>query len=315
MSRSHGLLKQARFLLEHAGVSLLSLSVRWLSAGNIVRLGRFVGDVAYRLSGRRVRTALTNLDIAFADSKTPAEKKRIVKQSFRHFCVAALQCLWLQHDTKRRAAALIEGPPKGLELLQASLKRGNGVFFLIAHYGNWEVPGIHNGFLGICPLHFIVRRLDNPYLEERVRRFRSVSGNGIFYRDESPFKIVRALKNNACVAVMMDQNTARDGLFVNFFGKKAATPRSLAVLSLKLDTPILPMFSHPTEKGTYCVELGPLIEAETTGDKEKDVLSWTQACESFLESVIRARPEPWMWFHRRWKTRPAEERNDPVYRN
>ncbi len=308
-----GWLKRSRFLLEHWAVSLLSLGVRPLSAQAIVRLGRSAGGLAFRISGRRVRTALTNLDIAFGGEKSRAEKQRIAKRAFQHFCVAALQCLWLQHDTKRRAAALIEGEPKGLDLIEQGLKGGNGILFLIAHYGNWEVPGIHNGFLGICPLNFIVRRLDNPYLEERVRRFRSVSGNGIFYRGESPFQIVRALKNNACVAVMMDQNTAKDAIFVDFFGKKAATPRAMASLSLKLNTPILPMFSHPTEKGTYRVEVGPFIETAATGDAQQDVLVRTQACEAFIESVIRKQPEPWMWFHRRWKTRPPEESPKTLY--
>ena len=313
MSKPKGPLITFRYFLEHLGVSALSLSVRYLSADRIFRLGQALGSFVYLVAGSRVRTARTNLDIAFGQTKSPEEKQRIVRDSFRHFCVTALQCLWLEHDKRRRIEQLVKSEPKGLELLRECLKKGKGVIVLTAHYGNWEVPGIYNGYLGICPAHFIVRRLDNPYLEARVRRFRSVAGNGLIYRGESPIKIVRALKSNACVVVMMDQNTAKGGIFVDFFGKKAATPRAVAALSLKLGAPILPILSHPTERGAYSLELGPVLQAETTGDKQQDILNWTQACESFLESVIRNRPEPWMWFHRRFKTRPPEDRGEKIY--
>jgi KDO2-lipid IV(A) lauroyltransferase len=173
--------------------------------------------------------------------------------------------------------------------------------------------GLFHGYLGICPLSSIVRKLDNPYLDKATKNFRTLSGNKIFNRNESPLKIVRQLKNNGSVAVMMDQNTAKGGVFVDFFGKKAATPRSLALLSYRLGTPILPLFCHPTDKGTYRIEYGPEIRFEKSGDKENDILKWTHQYELFIENVIRENPAPWMCGHRRWKTRPPEEKEIRIY--
>ena len=107
---------------------------------------------------------------------------------------------------------------------------------------------------------------------------------------------------------MMDQNTAKGGLFVDFFGLKASTPRALAQLSYRLETPIIPLFSYPTEKGTYNIEYGPELILQKTGNKTKDVLEWTQNMETFIESVIHKNPIPWMCGHRRWKTRPKGEK-------
>ena len=240
-------------------------------------------------------------------------KNKIIKKSFQNLTVAALQCLWVTSDTENRVRGLVEGEPKGLDQLRQCLDKNKGIFFLTAHYGNWEIMGLFHGYLGICQLSSIARKLDNPYLDRATQELRTASGNKIIYRDESPLKIVRELKNNGSVAVMMDQNTARGGVFVDFFGKKAATPRALALLSYRTGTPILPLFCYPTNKGTYRIEYGPEILLEKSSNREEDILNWTRQYEQFIESVIRENPEPWMCGHRRWKTRPPEETDTRIY--
>ena len=186
-------------------------------------------------------------------------------------------------------------------------------FFLTAHYANWEIMGINHGYQGICKLNSIVRKLDNPYLNKVALKLRTISGNGIFFRDNSLLQIVRALKNNEAVAIMMDQNTAKGGVFVDFFGKTASTARALARLSYRTGTPIIPLFCYPNRNGTYRIEYGPELILKKTGDKEKDVVLWTQACEKHIEQTIQENPVPWTWAHRRWKTRPTEERGTKIY--
>ena len=203
---------------------------------------------------------------------------------------------------------MVEGEPEGLETLKKCLDKKKGIFFLTAHYGNWEIMGLNHGLLKICPLSSIARRLDNPYLNTLVEKLRTSTGNNIFYRDDSLLKIIRELKNNNSVAVMMDQNTAKGGIFVNFFGLKAATPRSVAQLSYRMGTPVLPLFSYPTVKGTYKIKYGPELKLSKSGNRNQDVLHWTQEIETYLESVIRENPIPWMCGHRRWKTRPKGEK-------
>lgn len=278
-----------------------------------MKLGKRLGSLAFNFSGRRKQSARTNLDIIFSDSKSSVEKNKIIKESFQNLTVSALQCLWVTSDTENRVRRLIEGEPSGLDLLRQCLEKNKGIFFLTAHYGNWEIMGLFHGYLGICPLSSIARKLDNPYLDRVVEKLRTASGNKIIYRDESPLKIVRVLKNNGSVAVMMDQNTAKGGVFVDFFGKKAATPRALALLSYRTGTPILPFFCYPTDKGTYRIKYGPEIKLEKTDNRENDILNWTYHYEQFIEKIIQENPTPWMCGHRRWKTRPPEEKGTKIY--
>ena len=306
-------LKSARHFLEYIFFRLLLLLVQPIPLQMVVRIGNGLGNLVFLFSEKRKRSAKINLDIIFADSKSPDEKNKIIKKSFQNLAVSALQCLWATRDTENRVRRLIEGEPGGLEILRQCLKKNKGIFFLTAHYGNWEIMGLFHGYLGICPLSSIVRKLDNPYLDKASKNFRTLSGNRIFYRDESPLKIVRELKNNGSVAVMMDQNTAKGGVFVDFFGQKAASPRSLALLSYRSGTPILPLFCYPTEKGTYRIEYGPEIRFEKSNNKQNDILKWTHQCQLFIENVIRENPAPWMCGPRRWKTRPPEEKEIRIY--
>jgi Kdo2-lipid IVA lauroyltransferase/acyltransferase len=306
-------LKSIRHLLEYFFFITLLFLIQPFSQQLVFKIGNGLGRLVFLLSGKRKRSAKINLDIIFKDSKSQIEKNQIILKSFQNLAVSTVQCLWATRDTEKRVRGLIEGEPAGLEILQRCLKHNNGIFFLTAHYGNWEIMGLLHGYLGVCPLSSIVRKLDNPYLNKAAKKFRTLSGNKILYRDESPLKIVREIKNNGSVAVMMDQNTAKGGVFVDFFGKKAGTPRSLALLSYRTKTPILPLFCYPTDKGTYRIEYGPEILFEKSDNKNNDILKWTQQCQLFIEDIIRKNPSPWMCGHRRWKTRPPEETGTKIY--
>ena len=238
--------------------------------------------MVFRFSGKRKKTALTNLNIIFSDSQTTSQKMKRIKDSFKLLAVSAMQSIWVTINTEERVRQLIPKEPEGLDLLKKCLEKKKGVLFLTAHYGNWEIMGLNHGLIGICPLSSIVRNLDNPYLDKIVTEIRTATGNKIFYRDDSLIKIVRELKNNNSVAVMMDQNTAKGGLFVEFFGLKASTPRALAQLSYRMGTPVNPLFSYPTETGTYNIEYGPELIFEKSGNKEKDILDWTQKMQAFI---------------------------------
>ena len=284
-----------------------------LPLNGIRKLGQWLGSTLYHCSSKRRKIARTNLGIAFGDSKTPEEKNRIAKQSIIHMVTTALQCLWITRHTKQRIDQLFPKEPKGMEHLNAALERGKGVFYLMAHYGNWEALGVYFGYKNFPQLCSIARKLDNPFFERFLMDLRTQSGSRIFHKEESPLKMVRALKNNSCVAIMMDQNGGIGGLFVDFFGKKAATPRSLAMLSYSTGAAVVPLVPYPREDGTYGTVYFPELKFEKTGDKNADIFKWTEEYQKVLEKIIRERPEPWMWIHRRWKTRPEDERHISIY--
>ncbi len=313
MDRRQTTPKKIRYFLEYCLFRIILFPIQMLSLNGVCLLARLLGNVFYHTSPKRREIARINLDIAFGDTKTTEEKNNIAKQSMIYMVMIALQCLWVTRNTEQRIYQLFPSHHEGIEHLNQALKRGKGAFYLMAHYGNWEALGMYWGYKNFSQVYSIARKLDNPYFENFIIKLRTSSGGGVFHKESSPLKVVRALKKNSCVGVMMDQNGGIGGLFVDFFGKKAATPRSLALLSYSTGAPVLPLIPYPTEKGTYQAILFPEIKLEKTGDKDADIFRWTEEYQKVLEKIIRERPEPWMWFHRRWKSRPKEERHISIY--
>jgi KDO2-lipid IV(A) lauroyltransferase len=313
LDRRQKIPKKIRYILEYILFRIILFPAQMLSLKGTRDLGRWLGSMIYHISPKRRKIARINLDIAFGNTKTPEEKSRIAKQSMIHMVTTALQCLWITRNTEQRVDQLFPDEPKGMEHLNEALKKGKGIFYLMAHYGNWEVLGVYFGYKKFPQLCSVARKFDNPHLENFIMHLRTQSGSRIFHKEESPLKMVRALKNNSCVAVMMDQNGGIGGLFVDFFGKSAATPRSLAVLSYSTGAAVLPLVPYPQEDGTYRTAYLPELKLEKTGDKDADIFRWTEEYQKVLEKIIRERPEPWMWIHRRWKSRPEDERHISIY--
>ena len=61
------------------------------------------------------------------------------------------------------------------------------------------------------------------------------------------------------------------------------------------------------ETGRHRIEILPEIEMASTGDRDADIRTNTQRCSAVIEEMIRRYPEQWIWFHKRWKTRPLGE--------
>jgi KDO2-lipid IV(A) lauroyltransferase len=58
------------------------------------------------------------------------------------------------------------------------------------------------------------------------------------------------------------------------------------------------------ETDRHRIEVLPEVEMVDTGDRETDILTNTQRCTAVVEDMIRTHPEQWIWFHKRWRTRP-----------
>ena len=87
--------------------------------------------------------------------------------------------------------------------------------FLRKKYGSIQELNAAFGsrYKNFSQVYSIARKLDNSYLEHFITQLRTSSGGGVFHKEGSPLKVVRAVKKNSCVGVMMDQNGGIGGLF------------------------------------------------------------------------------------------------------
>ncbi len=267
-------------------------------------IGGALGFMIYLADKKHRHIALSNLNTAFGSHLAPAQKKRIAKASFVHFGKVFADIIKIRHMNPSKIERLISA--EGTEHLRQALLEGKGVLIFSAHLGNWEMATALVSRIG--KIYVIARPLDNRSLEEELGKIRKKLGATVIYKRQAARPILRALEENAMVALLIDQNVVRDqAVFVEFFGKAAATTPGLAAFFLKTGAPIVPVFCYPARRGRYSLKILPPVEITLTGDADKDVLKITQLCTNIIQNQIRENPNYWLWFHNRWKTRPEEE--------
>jgi Kdo2-lipid IVA lauroyltransferase/acyltransferase len=251
----------------------------------------------------RRRILLENLARAFP-GKSRSEIVRIARGSIQNATSALLDFL---DASERSPEELLERVDvAGEEHLRSARARGKGVFLLSAHFGSWEIGGMVAGLLGE-PIASVVRPLDNPLLEEDLRRRRTRFGNRIIAKREAARELLRAMRRNETVAILVDQNVLpQEAVFVPFFGRLAATTPSLALLQMKTDAAVVPVFTWPLGAGRYRLRFEEPILWEPEGDapRAERVRSLTARYMQVTEAAIRRDPAAWLWLHDRWKTRP-----------
>jgi KDO2-lipid IV(A) lauroyltransferase len=158
-------------------------------------------------------------------------------------------------------------------------------------------------------MKFVVREIDNSRVEKLIESYRGLAGNTPIEKRHASRDILKALRNNETIGILVDQNTTRDeGVFADFFGIPAATTPAVATLALRTDAAVIPGFliwNASTRK--HHLKLAPRVELVSTGDATRDILENTRAFNLIIENMIRQYPDQWLWIHRRWKTRPEAE--------
>ena len=253
----------------------------------------------YHLVPRQRLIAAYNLRRAFPD-KSDDEIVRISREVYRNLGIVAAEFFDIPGITKKNMGKLVE--VEGLEHCLKALGKGLGVLFFTAHFGNWELAAAAVSLL-VKPVGVIYRPLDSALLDRIVLRGRSATGNIPIPKERAMRPMLRHLKQNGILGILIDQNVAwYEGVFVDFFGRPACTTNGLALLALHTGAPVLPGFMARLPDGRYRLVLGPEVEVIDTGDHEADILANTQRFTKVIEETVRQYPEQWLWIHQRWKT-------------
>lgn len=300
--------KRWRHRLEAAALESLAVVIPRLSRQVLVRLANGLGWLACHVAPSARRVALTNLEIAFGQSKSAEEKKRIALSSFRNFARGFLGLFWAQRLDNAALEKLVEVDAESLRRVQEIHDRGKGIIFVTLHYGEWELLGLATAWLGF-PMTIVAEQTRNPRVERIFNRLRSHAGSRTILQRYAAPKLFKALKRAECVALLIDLNApqGRGGIWLDFCGLPVFNNSAAAALALHTGAALVSGVAYPLPDGRVRIVYGPEIPAASTGDRVADLQAISQRCLDYCETIIRERPEFWLWFYRRWKFRPAPE--------
>lgn len=294
--------------LEYAGFRLVSGIARLLPEPVALGVGEALGWTAGTIFRVRRRDVDRNLERAFPD-RSPAFRAGIARRCYRHVGREGLAVFRLGGESAEGIRSRTE--VLGMEVLADALRQGRGVILVAGHLGNWELAGGALAARGI-PLDVVVQRQRNPLFDRDLVRTRERLGMGVIPRGEAVRRGLRSLREGRALALVADQNVRNGGVFVDFFGVPASTPRGPALLAFRSGAPVVFVGVRrlPGWSGRYVVSL-EAVPVERGPDPEEEVRRVTAAHTRLLEQYIQAAPEQYFWPHRRWKTRPSEPTSGP----
>jgi len=288
---------------EYALALAVLKSLEWTPLRTAHALGRAYARLLDRAIPRLRRVAERNLAMAMPELDAAARRAVIdgVFRSIARLLVSLARFPSIGTHNLDRWIRI-----EGKEHVAAALRKGRGVLFATAHLGNWELSAFAHA-LASGPMCVLVRPLDNPLIDRLVERRRGLSGNRVIYKKDFARSILKALAGNDQVGILIDQNESLDaGVFVDFFGVPACASTGLAKLAARSGAAVIQAYAvWLDDEARYLLRFNTPVAI--TGDTARD----TATLHAGLEAAIRARPDQWLWIHRRWKTRPPGEL--PVY--
>lgn len=286
------------------GLNFSSLIIKVIPERWIYSFAKNMAALGFIIASKQRKIALESLTIAFGRDKTKCEIEQIAKDCFIFMAEAGLELMFLMDKPKliKRRVEII-----GKENLDTALSKGRGAILVSAHFGNFPLMLFRIRSEGY-ETSGIMRPMRDSRVEKLFQKKRTKLGIKTIYNQPRRACVEIALKrlrNNELVFIPVDQNFGTGGVFVDFFGKKAATAAGPVVLALRTKADIIPSFIVRQKDDTHKIIFEkPLILEEGKSYQETIVLN-IQRLTNIIESYIRRYPAQWGWIHRRWKSRPS----------
>ncbi|MCG8471106.1 MAG: lysophospholipid acyltransferase family protein [Desulfobacterales bacterium] len=286
-------------------IGLLFILIGLIPEKRADRLARAISAFWYRIDKRHRNVALTNLTHAFGEEKSAEEIDTLARDTFYHTVLTLFEMgqstHWAKETVKDRFRYY------GMHHAYKAHAKGKGVLFVMAHMGNWEFLAPAIVASGLQPAA-VYRPLDFAPMDAYIKDMREKFGCRMYPTKRAIEGILHELGQGNVVGLLVDQNATkrRQGVFVDFFGRKASAHKGIAQLALTTGVPVVSFFVV-RENGKFRAEFGPEIPVVNTGDLEADLVTNTQNFNRVIERIVRRFPAQWFWVHRRWKTRPLDE--------
>lgn len=292
--------------LQYLAVRIVAMLMQCFPVNTNLRTAKRLGDLLYRLDRKHRERALANLTRSFPDI-SDKERELLARRSMQELFMFFVEMLYTTRLIKIDSWARYITLENLEEPLNLMLNREGGLIMLTAHYGNFEILGYLLATLGF-PTSSVARPLDNPYLSEFVFGVREKQGQKIIAKKGATNDVIDVIQAGGAVGFVADQNAGSKGMFVDFFGRKASTYKSIGLLAMQYETPVVIGYARRVDdQFKFVVGAQDIIYPQDWKDQPDPLRYITQRYTTAIEALIRTDPGQYWWVHRRWKTRPKGE--------
>lgn len=286
--------------------------MRALPEGVSVALGLALGWLLEHVVRHRRRVVAAQLNLVYGATRTPAELRALRHEFYQHLGLMVMEMARLPgSDAAQRRArhSLVHS-----EHLDAARAAGRGTLVVTGHIGNWELGAITMAAYGY-PMRALGKAMKSRPGAIILKMMRDDNGVPTLPVRQSMKDVLKALKANDVIAVLIDQNmTSDEGEFVPFFGHLACTLSTVAVLAARTGATIVPAHAcRHADRRRHAVHFFPPFVLETPhAEVNANTRHNTARLTARIEEMINSAPAQWLWQHKRWKTRPPDEVTPPI---
>ena len=259
-----------------------------------------IGDLTFYLWRTKHDAALANMRHVLGPSASDRHVWRTARASYRNYLKYVVDFLRFSSMTVedvRRATSVV-----GLEHLDRALATGKGVIFATVHFGHFDLGAVVLALRGY-PVNVVVDTFDPPKLNEAIQRQRTEKGVNIIPIEVAGRRVLRALRQNQILGLVIDRPLPGEGVQVNFCDGPVEVPAGAGTLALKTGAVVVTGYMVRESDNTFFGEVSPHITVEPSGELARDVEAITQRIMSNLEESIKQYPEQWYMFRRMWQDR------------
>lgn len=258
-----------------------------------------LSSIAYYLSGRYRKIGFINLDFIYGDKLTKEQKREIVKYSFRNLLLNFFHLMEIRHTPKDELIKKIT--IKNKEIVDKIHSQNRAVIYVTPHYCAWEMGGIGIG-LFVEHITAIFRKMKNKDYEKWVIESRESFGNSTLEKNGVLKSLINLVKNKKATGILIDTAmNKREGVEVEFLGKKIYQTPSPAYLARRYNAAIVPVIMVSEDEENYELVFFDEIEVQKSDNEKDDIQKATQLQADWLSSLIYNKPKCWFWVHRRFK--------------
>jgi KDO2-lipid IV(A) lauroyltransferase len=292
--------------LQYVGLRLVSM---WMHCWPIelnYAAARVLGNFMYVVDKRHRDRAMGNLRRSFPEMPD-REIRLLARRSMQQLIMLFIEVLFTTRLVRIDTIAQIMDLANFDEVLRMLIKRDRGLIMLTGHYGNWEVLGYALATLGFDTTS-VARPLDNPYVNHYLLGVRERMGQRIITKKGATDEVTTILEQKGVVGFIADQNAGPKGVFVDFFGRKASTYKSIALLAMQYEVPVVIGYAQRLDdRFRFRMATQDIIRPEDWRDQPEPMRYITQRYSKAIEDFVRKDPGQYLWVHRRWKSRPKGE--------
>ncbi len=265
-----------------------------------IRIGKILGTLAFLFPTQAKYTTELNLKLCFPHL-TEKERKTLAKKNFISLGIALMESAMAWLASKKQLQSLYT--LHGYEYLQKAFQQGKGILLITPHFTCVELVA---RFMSLEEdFGIFYRPHKKPWLASIQTYFRKRHFVYCIKSDQIKILLHTLQKNKAIWYAYDIDESGKRSVFAPFFGIPAASLTTVTDIARLSGAAIIPMQYFRRDDNTgYEIHCLPPLEDFPGGNKLHDAAR----LNSILETMIREKPEQYVWQYKRFKTRPKGEK-------